>query len=150
VRKLWERFRDKIPLSAVPYESEGIGKPAVQSEGNISNFQKDLRKHKFKKPRPQSRDEFDTYISGSQTMLEGDTTAIQWWSWPFQREQFPRLSQLAIEILSIPGMSDKPERVFSGSRRRVPWDRTKTSPQLLEASECAKDWTVHGILSIPL
>ena len=116
----------------------------------MTSFQKEIRELKFKKPRPQSRDEFDAYINGDQTMLDSGTTAIQWWSRPFQREQFPRLSQLAIEVLSIPGMSDKPERVFSGSRRRVPWDRTKTSPQLLEASECAKDWTVHGILSIPL
>ena len=83
-------------------------------------------------------------------MLDSRTTAIQWWSQPIQRGRYPRLSQLAIEVLSIPGMSDKPERVFSGSRRRVPWDRTKTSTQLLEASECAKDWTVQGILGILL
>ena len=83
-------------------------------------------------------------------MLDSRTTAIQWWSQPIQRGRYPRLSQLAIEVLSIPGMSDKPERVFSGSRRRVPWDRTKTSVQLLEASECVKDWTVQGILGILL
>ena len=47
-------------------------------------------------------------------------------------------------------MSDKPERVFSGSRRRVPWDRTRTTPQILEASECAKDWADYKIFSIPL
>jgi len=47
-------------------------------------------------------------------------------------------------------MSDKPERVFSGSRRRIPWDRTKTSPQILEETECLKDWTDCGILEILL
>jgi hypothetical protein len=54
------------------------------------------------------------------------------------------------ENLLIPGMSDKLERVFSGSRCRVLWDRTKTSAQLLEALECAKDWTVQRILGILL
>jgi hypothetical protein len=47
-------------------------------------------------------------------------------------------------------MSDKLERVFSGSRRRILWDRTRTTPQILEALECAKDWADHKILSIPL
>lgn len=31
-----------------------------------------------------------------------------------------RLLQLAIEVLLIPRISDKPERVFSSARRRVP------------------------------
>ena len=150
VRKLWERFRDKTPFSAVPYESESISKSALQPEENLSVFYKARRKHILKQTRPQSQDEFDNYISKNPIMLDSRTTAIQWWSQPIQRGRYPRLSQLAIEVLSIPGMSDKPERVFSGSRRRVPWDRTKTSTQLLEASECAKDWTVQGILGILL
>jgi hypothetical protein len=83
-------------------------------------------------------------------MLEPRTRAINWWSQSAQRTRFPRLSLLAIEVLSIPGMSDKPERVFSGSRRRIPWDRTITSTKTLEATECAKDWADQEILSIPL
>jgi hypothetical protein len=134
----------------VSYEPESISKSALQSEENLSIFHKARRKHILKQTRPQSQDEFDNYISENPIMLDSRTTAIQWWSQPIQRGRYPRLSQLAIEVLSIPGMSDKPERVFSGSRRRVPWDRTKTSTQLLEASECAKDWTVQGILGILL
>jgi hypothetical protein len=88
--------------------------------------------HILKNTRPQSQDEFDTYVSENPIMLDRSTTAIQWWSQPVQRIRYPRLSQLAIEVLSIPGMSDKPERVFSGSRRRVPWDRTRTSPRYLK------------------
>ena len=150
VRKLWERFCNKIPLSATLYESKSIGKSALPLEENLSVFHKTRQKHILKQTRPQSQDEFDNYISENPIMLDSRTTAIQWWSQPIQRGRYPRLSQLAIEVLSIPGMSDKPERVFSGSRRRVPWDRTKTSAQLLEASECAKDWTVQGILGILL
>jgi hAT family C-terminal dimerisation region len=150
VRKLWERFRDQTQFSAVPYESESISKSALQPEENLSIFHKTRRKHILKQTRPQSQDEFDNYISENPIMLDSGTTAIRWWSQPIQRGRYPRLSQLAIEVLSIPGMSDKPERVFSGSRRRVPWDRTKTSAQMLEASECAKDWTVQGILGILL
>jgi hypothetical protein len=150
VRKLWERFRDKIPFPAVSYESESISKSALQPEENLSVFHQARRKHILKQTRPQSQDEFDYYISENPIMLDSNTTAIQWWCQPIQHGRYPRLSQLAIEVLSIPGMSDKPERVFSGSRRRVPWDRTKTNAPLLEASECAKDWAEQGILGIPL
>jgi hypothetical protein len=36
-----------------------------------------------------------------------------------------RLSFMAIDIFSIPLMSDKLERVFFGARRTVSWDRGK-------------------------
>ena len=50
----------------------------------------------------------------------------------------------------MPGMSDKPERVFSGSRRRIPWDRTMTKTETLEAAKCTKDWSDQKILGISL
>lgn len=138
VRKLWEGFRDKALPSTIPYESESTSKSTLRPEENLSAFHKARRLHILKHTRPQSQDEFDNYISENPIMLDSKTTAIQWWSQ--QRERYERLSQLAIEVLSIPGMSDKPERVFSGSRRRVSWDRTKTSIRMLEATECLKDW----------
>ncbi len=144
VRKLWERFRNKIPVSVRPSESENITKLTLQPEENVSNFHNARRNQILKNARPQSQDEFENYIFENPVILDKSTTAIQWWSCQYGR--FPRLSQLAIEVLSIPGMSDKPERVFSGSRRRVPWDRTRTSTRLLEASECVKDWVVQGVL----
>jgi hypothetical protein len=150
VRKLWERFREKVILSGSTITTEKTQKPPLESKENLSAFHKARLQHRLKHTRPQSLDEFDNYINENPIPLDSWTTAIQWWNQPLQQTRFPRLSQLAIEVLSIPGMSDKPERVFSGSRRRVPWDRTKTSAQLLEALECAKDWTVQGILGILL
>jgi hypothetical protein len=150
VRKLWERFREKAILSGSTITTEKTQKPPLESEGSLSAFHKARLQHRLKHTRPQSLDEFDNYINENPILLDSHTTAIQWWNQPLQRTRFPRLSRLAIEVLSIPGMSDKPERVFSGSRRRVPWDRTRTSPQILEASECAKDWADHKILNIPL
>jgi hypothetical protein len=150
VRKLWERFREKAILSGSTITTEKTQKSPLESEESLSAFYKARLQHRLKHTRPQSLDEFDNYINENPIPLDSCTTAIQWWSQPIQRGRYPRLSQLAIEVLSIPGMSDKPERVFSGSRRRVPWDRTKTSARLLEASECAKDWTVQGILGILL
>ena len=51
-----------------------------------------------------------------------------------------QLSYMAIDILSIPAMSDEPERVFSGARRTISWDRAQLSAETIERVECLKSW----------
>jgi hypothetical protein len=53
---------------------------------------------------------------------------------------------MAIDILSIPPMSDEPERVFSRARRTVSWDRGQIEPETIEMRECLKHWKKSGIL----
>jgi hypothetical protein len=53
---------------------------------------------------------------------------------------------MAIDILLIPPMSNEPERVFSGARRIVSWDRGKLEPDIIEMRECLKNWKRSGIL----
>ena len=57
-----------------------------------------------------------------------------------QRKRWPRLSQMAIDILSIPAMSAEPERVFSGARRTVSWERMQLGSESIEETECLKSW----------
>lgn len=40
-------------------------------------------------------------------------------------------------------MSDEPERVFSGGRRQISWERNRLTPDVVEASEC-----VHHALKV--
>jgi hypothetical protein len=54
---------------------------------------------------------------------------------------------MAIDILSIPPMSDEPERVFSGARRTVTWDRGQIEAETIELRECLKHWKRSGILN---
>jgi hypothetical protein len=51
-----------------------------------------------------------------------------------------------MEILSIPSMSDKPERIFSGGRRTVTWDKTAMTAAILEQLECGRDWKKGDLL----
>jgi len=55
---------------------------------------------------------------------------------------------MAIDILSILLMSDELERVFSGARRTVSWDRGQMEPKTMEMRECLKHWKRSGILDI--
>jgi hypothetical protein len=54
---------------------------------------------------------------------------------------------MALDILSIPAMSDKPERVFLGARRTISWERGQMEPETLEFVECLKHWKQNGILN---
>ena len=52
---------------------------------------------------------------------------------------------MAIDILSIPAMSDEPERIFSGARRTVSWERAQMGAKNLKRVECLKHWKRSSI-----
>ena len=52
---------------------------------------------------------------------------------------------MAIDILSIPAISDEPERIFSGARRTVSWERVKLGVDTIEMLECSKNWKQNQI-----
>jgi hypothetical protein len=54
---------------------------------------------------------------------------------------------MAINILSIPAISDELERVFSGACRTVSWDRQSIIAETLKARECLKHWKKSSILN---
>jgi hAT family C-terminal dimerisation region len=66
-------------------------------------------------------DEYEAYLAQSNTQTT--ESALNWWLLNAQRQKWPRLSQMAIDLLSIPAMSGEPERVFSGARRTILWER---------------------------
>ena len=57
---------------------------------------------------------------------------------------------MAIDILSIPAMSDEPERIFSGARCMISWERAQLEAETIEKLECLKHWQQSGISQDPL
>ena len=53
---------------------------------------------------------------------------------------------MAIKILLIPAISDKPERVFSGGHHTVSWERMQINPETLKKTECLKNWHQRRII----
>lgn len=81
-------------------------------------------------------DEYSRYLT--EPVLPHVTNALQWWIQ--QRSQYPALATMAIDILSIPAMSDEPERVFSGARRTVTDLRGSLKASSIEMLESIKSW----------
>ncbi|KYK61934.1 HAT domain-containing protein [Drechmeria coniospora] len=88
-------------------------------------------------------DEYETYTS--QSPIPIDCSPLAWWLRDEQHERFPRLSNMAIDILSIPAMSADPERTFSGAQRTISWDRMLLGASTIEKGECLKSWIRNGI-----
>jgi hypothetical protein len=84
------------------------------------------------------QNEYEIYISQNPIQISG--SALDWWLHDEQQQCWPRLSQMAIDILSIPAMSDEPERVFSGARRTISWERMQLGREIIEKVECLKSW----------
>jgi hypothetical protein len=89
-------------------------------------------------------DNLDSFINA--LPLEIDCTPLEWWSRLEQRAQYPRLSRMAIDILSIPSESAEPERAFSGARRTASWDRLRITCKNLEKVECIGNWLREGLI----
>jgi len=66
--------------------------------------------------------------------------ARNWWLQPQQQELYPNLSKLALEILSIPAMSAKPERLFSATKLIITDQRNTLSIKMIKALASVKSW----------
>ncbi|KAG7408025.1 hypothetical protein Forpi1262_v018132 [Fusarium oxysporum f. sp. raphani] len=121
VRKIW----------STEYKSYQL--PDEQQEKGQELDEFDRWRQKVYSTASEVKDEFDRFIYGSQVGI-GQQTALQWWLEPTQRENFPLLCRMAIDIFCIPPMSTEAERIFSGARRQVRWDRSSMSAKMLEAS----------------
>ena len=82
--------------------------------------------------------EYDEYLSQAVILPPKGFMPLTWWCEESQHAKWPHLSALAVFILSFPAMSAEPERVFSGCKRTISWDRSSLSPELIEILECLK------------
>ncbi|RKK83885.1 hypothetical protein BFJ68_g17402 [Fusarium oxysporum] len=57
-------------------------------------------------------DEYERYCNSER--VYGFTSALAWWLEETQQKNYPNLSKMAVDILSIPAMSAEPERLLRG------------------------------------
>jgi hypothetical protein len=65
---------------------------------------------------------------------------LQWWF--ERRRQWPNLSRMAFDCLSVPLMGDNPERSFSAGRDMITYRRSQLGSDIIEA--CAFIRSVYG------
>jgi hypothetical protein len=145
VQVLWEKFRREDRLFSQPHDTFQYTDSSKNRTNSLNQFEKLRQNMKQKYTRPQSQDEFESYCNEA-ISYEIKISALQWWLQDAQRVRWPQLSRWAIEVLSIPSMSDEPERIFSGCRRTITWDKTSMTAITLEQLECGKHWKKGDLL----
>jgi hypothetical protein len=119
--------------------------PSIPTPRKDNELERLFQRAEVKKKTVQaSQDDLKTFMDGDPIQIEG--TPLQWRGRFEQRAQYPRLSQMAIDIFSIPAESAEPERAFSGARRTASWDRLSLTCQNLEKLECIGSWLREGLI----
>ena len=143
VQRYWESWRREAP--PIPSYDESLSHQAPKSNAPLDALHRIQAEMAQEYARPKSQDEFENYCAEVSYGLKVED-GIQWWLQKEQVERWPQLSRFAVNILSIPTSSTKPEISFSGGRRTSTWDRGQLLAQTLEVLECEKDWIRSGIL----
>jgi hypothetical protein len=136
---IWEEEYN-IELPTKPPAAPSAAPDFVEHESN--KLAQLARNMKVKTAVLRCEDDFMTFITAQP--IEIDSTPLQWWCASEQRRRYPRLSRMAIAILSISPESSEPERAFSGARRTCSWDRLRIKCANIERVECIGSWLREG------
>jgi hypothetical protein len=135
-RQIWEEYKDRPLLVQAPQSTPLSNNPPTQfqalcAELEVANMSS-------------AEDELNHFIFQEPIKIVG--TPLDWWCREEQRHRYPRLQQMAIDILSIPPYSDKTESVFSGVRRATSWVRGSSHIDIVEIQELLENWNKNGLL----
>jgi hypothetical protein len=142
VESLWVSSYKQQPVS----EAISPQKPPSNHELNIMEAHrlKGLAGAKARARKATSRDEYEHYCSQPQVNTE---YPLEWWR-TVGSSNYPHLAQMAIDILSIPAMSDEPERIFSGLGHMITKRRTHLEQATTQAMQCLHSWDKAKIIDI--
>jgi hypothetical protein len=136
ILKLWHQYKDK--LVTTPLTSKAVEQSLLQQRTDQwSQYDNDQ----------QAKDQYNQYLSEPYpiTPLTIDSPIPYWTA---KRSVWPQLAQLALDVFSVPPMSDELERVFSeGSSVLVPRRRLLSS-DVMQWLLCLKNWERSGIVEL--
>ncbi|KAF6528364.1 hypothetical protein HZS61_008666 [Fusarium oxysporum f. sp. conglutinans] len=136
VRKHWKDYYHELPLPTTT--------PQLRDEiRRLDEYDLLARELDVVSLSMSELDEYDAFTTQPPIVI--DCSPLSWWLREEQQQTYPRLSRMAVDILSIPAMSAEPERVFSGARRTISWDRCQLGSRTIERGECMKSWIKSGI-----
>ncbi|KAL3957309.1 hypothetical protein ACCO45_007887 [Purpureocillium lilacinum] len=132
-RKIWSRYKD-LPVASTP---ENDPETQMTAYDKLAQSLDVTETHDYE-------DELEKFINGSPCKIA--VSPLMWWTREEQRMEYPRLHKMAIDVLSIAPMSDKAERVFSGARRTVSFDRARLGAETIEMTECLGNWNKNDLI----
>ena len=140
LQRLWSQYKAKYQPPS-PSEDPLLRPKRSKTKDNDQYIESLLQE--FSPSYNSDEDEWATFQKTAPLKIE--CSPLTWWLQPEQQRNWPCLATMAIDILSIPAMSDEPERVFSGGRHTISWERMRLGEQSIQATECLKSWFKEDI-----
>jgi len=147
VQRLWRDEYKTLPAAEVLGGDDAPPAKRLKPNSKINSF---LAKRSTVAQRPSpdssSSDEYERYIKQPtiEAIMDDELNPITWWE--SKRSQMPRLSKMALDLLSIPAMSAKAERIFSHCGNIVRPNRARLHGDTLAAVVCLKQWESEGLV----
>ena len=76
--------------------------------------------------------------------------ALRWWTEPTQLSDYPRLSRMAFDMLTVPAMSAEIERVFSECSNALNRKRLMMTQKSIEELMCLRSWARNDARITPV
>lgn len=148
VRGIWEHEYKSISIG----DEDEVTPPAKRQRiDHLNEFQQFRLRHRLQASqkastnyRPPTADEFDrwTVDIGAD---DGDITdPFQYWR--DKQSTYPRLAQMAFDMLSVPPMSAECERAFSFAGLMVTRLRNRLETNTIDAAQAIRSWLKAGLI----
>lgn len=149
VRKLWEEEYKPLPICPMPEEEPPLKRFRIMSA---------LERHRAYRTSTlpggtgsshgsllAGRDEYDHWLSHPDPKNDALVTdpVRYWWA---KRDLYPKLSRMALDLLSIPPMSAECERLFSVSGQMVSPLRTRLEASTIGITQTLRSWVRSGLI----
>jgi hypothetical protein len=144
----WDRwYRDRLADEALAKSSSSSHRnlPLIQSYTNHSAFDQWVKSRRLRRL-SQEESELSSYLNIDRSYLPDVINPVAWWL--TQRETFPTVSQLAIDILAIPAMAADCERAFSLAKLTLTSQRLAMASSTMEQIQCLKNWVHRGAVRL--
>jgi hypothetical protein len=119
---------------------------APSGSGNAPWHQKTdllgVRPDFYRKRAPEPRNELQAYLDLTPVEDFESKNLFSWWE--LRKGQFPRLFNMAMDILAIPAMSSENERAFSTAKLILSSQRHSLQFETVQALQCLKMWARDG------
>ncbi|KAL6539129.1 hypothetical protein OROGR_011778 [Orobanche gracilis] len=106
------------------------------SEAHIFHEERTSEEHIFHEEHTGS--ELDRYLEEPVLPYEHEFDVLDWWG--MRRSNYPILSKLACDVLSVPFSTIPPQYVFDTRERTLGGNRSSLCPTTIRALVCSKDW----------
>jgi hypothetical protein len=138
VNKMWSRYKE-LSLDELKFD---IPTAATKEQRHYNDWSSDDEDRSIIN-RPV--DELVQYFAEPRPIVPVDNP-ITWWI--SQLSRWPRLTAMALDVLTIPPMSDEPERKFSEAGNVVQPRRRRIMDTTLQSILSLKSWQRQGLITI--